>query len=58
MEDRKKSLIADLLKQKEAAIKAFDEKLARLGYQGNSKPKRSHHNKSGAPGSDLKPKAK
>src|ERR1051325_5619241 len=40
-------LIADLLKQKEAAIKSFDEKLAKLGYHGNSsgKSKRSHHKK-------------
>ena len=46
MEDRKQSLIADLLKQKEAAIKSFDERLAKLGYQANSgKTKRSHHKK-------------
>lgn len=45
-EDRKQSLIADILKQKEAAIAAFDEKLAKLGYHGNSRPKRSHHRKS------------
>jgi hypothetical protein len=44
MEDRKQALIADLLKQREAAIAAFDGKLAKLGYQGNSgKPRRSHH---------------
>ncbi len=30
IEDRKQSLIADLLKRKEAAIKEFDDKLARL----------------------------
>ncbi len=29
IEDRKKSLIADLLKQREAAINDFDEKLAK-----------------------------
>jgi hypothetical protein len=51
-EDRKQALIADLLKQREAANKAFDEKLAKLGYQANSagKPRRSHH-KTGAPAS-------
>ena len=31
-EDRKKRLVADLLKQREAANKDFDEKLAKLGY--------------------------
>jgi len=45
IEDRKQALIADLLKQKEAAIKEFDEKLAKLGYAGNSKHRRSHHKK-------------
>jgi hypothetical protein len=29
--------------QKETAIKAFDEKLAKLGYDGEHAPKRSHH---------------
>lgn len=32
LEDRKQALIADLLKRREATIKAFDEKLAKLGY--------------------------
>jgi hypothetical protein len=46
VEDRKQALIADLLKQKEAAIADFDAKLAKLGYQSNSgKSKRSHHKK-------------
>ena len=63
MEDRKKVLIADLLKQKEAAIKAFDEKLAKVGYQVNSsgKPKRSHHKQAarGTPtDTQAKPKGK
>lgn len=52
IEDRKQALIADLLKQREAANKAFDEKLAKLGYQANSsgKQRRSHHRKgAGAP---------
>jgi hypothetical protein len=30
IEDRKQALIAELLKQREAAIKSFDEKLAKL----------------------------
>ena len=46
LEDRKKALIDDLLKQRDAAIAAFDEKLAKLGYHANSgKGKRSHHHK-------------
>jgi hypothetical protein len=28
---------------KEAAIKAFDDKLAKLGYEGEHDGKRSHH---------------
>ena len=44
LENRKQALIADLLEQREAAMAAFDEKLAKLGYKGNSgKPRRSHH---------------
>jgi hypothetical protein len=50
VEDRRQTLIAGLLKQKEAAIKAFDAKLAKLGYAVNSaKAKRSHHKKVGQP---------
>lgn len=46
LEDRKQALIADLLKQRDAAIAAFDEKLEKLEYRANSsKPKRSHHRK-------------
>lgn len=47
LEDRKQALIADLLKQKAAAIKAFDDRLAKLGFHANSsgKSKRSHHKK-------------
>lgn len=60
-EDRKQALIADLLKQKEAAVKQFDDKLAKLGYEANSsgKPRRSHHRKQAtAPDVAAKPKAK
>ena len=32
MEDRKQTLIEDLLPQKESAINAFDKKLAKLSY--------------------------
>jgi hypothetical protein len=45
----KQGLIDDLLRQKDAAIKAFDDKLAKLGYRANSsgRTKRSHHNVAG-----------
>jgi len=44
VEDRRQELIKELLREKEAAIKAFDEKLAKLGYEGDHRrPKRSHH---------------
>jgi hypothetical protein len=61
IEDRKQALIADLLKQREAAIKDFDEKLAKLGHHVNSagKPRRSHHKKVAFPAdSTAKPPAK
>lgn len=53
LEAKRQELIKDLLAQKEAAIKDFDEKLARLGYHGDSTPKRSHHRK----GAQKKPSA-
>jgi hypothetical protein len=45
--DRRKALIEDLLKQKAAAMKEFDDKLAKLGHQedGSGKRGRSHHKK-------------
>jgi hypothetical protein len=62
LEDRKQALIADLLKQKEAAMKDFDEKLAKLGYHANSsaRTRRSHHKKSGASSPEVseRPKSK
>ena len=51
LEERKKALIEDLLQQREAALKSFDEKLAQLGYDANAnsaKSKRSHHSKKSA----------
>jgi len=41
-------LIKELLRQKEAAIKAFDDKLAKLGHEGSHGSKRSHHTKHAA----------
>jgi hypothetical protein len=56
-EDRKQALIDGILKEREAAMAAFDEKLAKLGYRANSsKSKRSHHKK-GTPAADVPPKA-
>lgn len=43
LESHRQELIKDLLHQKEAAIKSFDEKLAKLGYDGAKRPRRSHH---------------
>lgn len=42
-EGKRHELIKELLHQKEAAIKAFDEKLEKLGYDGEHASKRSHH---------------
>ena len=44
-EARRQELIKELLHQKEAAIKSFDEKLAKLGYEENHRTRRSHHKK-------------
>jgi hypothetical protein len=43
LEAHRHELIKEVLRQKEAAIKAFDEKLAKLGYDGERASKRSHH---------------
>jgi len=43
LEGKRHELIKELLRQKEAAIKAFDDKLAKLGYDGEHATKRSHH---------------
>jgi hypothetical protein len=58
-EDRKQGLIDDLLRQKAAAMKAFDEKLAKLGYapDGTGKPKKNHH-KAAQPSANVQPKPK
>jgi hypothetical protein len=46
MEQRKQALIDELLKQKAAAVKEFDDKLAKLGHTPEgAKGKRSHHPK-------------
>jgi hypothetical protein len=43
LDSKRQQLIEELKKQKEAAIKSFDDKLAKLGYDENHAPKRSHH---------------
>ena len=45
LEAQRHELIKEILRQKEAAIKAFDEKLEKLGYDGEHGSKRSHHTK-------------
>ena len=58
IEDRKQALIDDLLRQKADAMKAFDEKLLKLGWKPDStgRTKKSHH-KAPAAGTPAKPKA-
>jgi hypothetical protein len=54
MEERRKMIIDELLRAKAAAIKDFDDKLAKLGYQADgAKSKRSHHTKA-APAGNAK----
>lgn len=58
VEDRKQALIDDLLRQRAEAIKAFDEKLAKLGHKSrDGKPRRSHHKQPEADAA-ASPKAK
>lgn len=56
LETRRQDLIKDVLRQKEAAIKAFDEKLARLGYRDGA-GKRSHHKRAADAKAARKPTA-
>jgi hypothetical protein len=48
IEARRQELIEEILRQKEAAIKDFDEKLAQLRQGKNSAPKRSQRPKKSA----------
>lgn len=43
VESKRHELIKEVLRQKDAAMKAFDEKLAKLGYDGEHHAQRSHH---------------
>jgi hypothetical protein len=51
LDAQRHELIKEVLRQKEAAIKAFDDKLAKLGYDAEHS-KRSHHPRHG---DDKKP---
>ena len=55
LESRRQELIKELLRQKEAAVKAFDEKLAKLGYPDGPAPKRTHHKRASEPKEPPKP---
>ncbi|MCC7036358.1 MAG: hypothetical protein IT560_03525 [Alphaproteobacteria bacterium] len=58
VEERKKRLIAELLKQREAALKDFDDQLAKLGHHApTGKAKRNHHKKPEAAAPSAKAKA-
>jgi hypothetical protein len=49
LDNRKRALIDNVLRQKAEAVKGFDEQLAKLRYQDDgAKPRRSHQKK-GAP---------
>jgi hypothetical protein len=43
LEAHRHELIKEVLRQKDAAIKVFDDKLEKLGYDGEHASKRSHH---------------
>lgn len=47
LDDRRAELIKDLLRQKEAAIRSYDDKLALLGHQNTDRLKRNHHKPKG-----------
>ena len=57
IEDRKQALIDDLLRQKADAMKAFDEKLLKLGWKPDSTGRKKSHHKTPATGTPAKPKA-
>ena len=57
IDDRKQALIEELLRQKADAVKAFDEKLLKLGHKADGAKSRKSHHKLGAEAA-AKPKAK
>ena len=58
IEDRKQALIDDLLRQRAEAIKAFDEKLAKLGHKSPAGKHNKSHHRAPAPDAAAPPKAK
>jgi hypothetical protein len=56
IEDRKQALIDELLRQKADAMKAFDEKLLKLGWKPDSTGKKKSHHKTPAAGTPAKSK--
>lgn len=58
IEDRKQALIDDLLQQRADAMKAFDEKLAKLGHNASTGKHRRSHHKPSAPDVGAAPKGK
>jgi hypothetical protein len=58
VEDRKQALIEDLLQQRAEAIKAFDEKLAKLGHNSPAGKHRKSHHKPAAPDAAATSKGK
>ena len=58
VEDRKQALIEDLLRQRAKAIKAFDEKLAKLGHKSPAGKHNKSHHKAPAPDAAATPKSK
>lgn len=55
--DRRKALIAELLKRREAQNKDIDDQLAKLGHHATGKSRRNHHAKAAA-AAEPKPKTK
>jgi hypothetical protein len=59
VEDRKQALIDDLLRQRGEALKAFDDKLAKLGYNAvAAKRRRNHHKQAVTDSTATKPKTR
>jgi hypothetical protein len=58
VEDRKQALIEDVLRQRAEAIKAFDEKLAKLGHNAAAARRKRSHHKQASPEAGASPKGK
>lgn len=58
IDDRKQALIDELLRQKADAVKAFDDKLVKLGYKPDGAKSRKSHHRPPAPDAAANPKGK